>query len=185
MTNSKNIATLNEITFEQLFKSHFKALTGFAYKYLKDVDLAKEIVHDVFVKLWEKRDSIDPNKAVKSYLYASVNNKSLNYIRDNKKFIKSDDNFELLNNTDNTDASDNMIVIEIQEKIDETLSTLPEKCSLVFKMSRYEGKKYREIAEELNISIKTVESHMSKALKLLRKNLAEFITAILLLFLDF
>ncbi len=169
---------LEKDIFEELFKTHFKPLCGFANKYLKDVDLAKEIVHDVFVKLWEKREQIDMNKAVKSYLYTAVNNKSLNHIRDNKKFVNSD---YIIENETDWNYSDNLVELEIQEKITATLDSLPPKCREVFKLSRYENLKYKQIAERLNISVKTVESHMSKALKALRKNLSEYLTSLLLL----
>jgi len=169
---------LDKEKFEELFKTHFKPLCGFANKYLQDIDLAKEIVHDVFVKLWEKREQIDMNKAVKSYLYTAVNNKSLNHIRDNKKFVDSE---QIIENETDWNYSDNLVELEIQEKITATLDSLPPKCREVFKLSRYENLKYKEIAEKLDISQKTVETHMSKALKALRKNLSEYLTGLLIL----
>ena len=151
-----------------------------AKKYLNDIDLAKEIVHDAFLKLWEKRDEIDSNKSVKSYLYTTIHNRSLNYIRDNKKFDKKEEKTEMLERTENWDYTNHMIATEIEAKITQTLDSLPEKCRQIFVMSRYEELKYREIAEKLNISIKTVETQMSKALKAMRKNLAEYISVLLL-----
>ncbi len=161
--------------FEILFRAHFKALAGFAKKYVNDIDVAKGIVHEVFMKLWEKRSEIDTNQSVKSYLYTGVYNRSLNYIRDNKKFDKSGEQADIPEQKENWDISNEMTASEIQLKIDKTLQDLPEKCRQVFEMSRYEDLKYREIAEKLDVSVKTVETHMSKALKALRKNLAEYI----------
>ena len=181
MTQIKNI--LDKKTFEELFKTHFKPLTAFANKFLKDIDLSKGIVHDVFVKLWEKRETIDLDKAIKSYLYTAVNNKSLNYIRDNKKFVKNEAIFELENKSQEWNYIDNIIAIEMQEKINQTLDSLPKKCQKVFRLSRYENMKYKEIAKELDISIKTVETHISRALKELRKNLSEYLTIIVFLLL--
>ena len=181
MTQKQNIKKpLNKKEFEKLFKIYFKPLTAFAKKYTKDVDNAKEIVHDVFLKLWEKRDTIDLTKAVKSYLYTSVNNKSLNFIRDNKKFQQNKITVENINENEHWNYSDNLIAAEIQDRVNETLNNLPEKCRKVFMLSRYEDMKYKEIAKELNISIKTVENHISKALKILRKNLAEYLSATIL-----
>ena len=78
--------------FERLFKEYFKPLVNFANKFLNDIDAAKEIVHDAFVRLWERRAEIDVNKSVKSYIYRSVQNRCLNYIRDHKKFVQSEEN---------------------------------------------------------------------------------------------
>jgi len=172
-------AKLDKTTFEEIFKSQFKPLCSFAYKYLKDLDLAKEIVHDVFVNLWQKRDEIDLQKSVKSYLFTSVNNRSLNHIRDNKKFVKSDYAEMNFTGDDNITDSDILVEQELKLKITQILESLPEKCRQVFELSRYEGKKYREIAIELNISEKTVEAHISKALKILKENLSEFLTVML------
>jgi len=166
---------LNKREFEILFREHFKELAGFANKYVGNVDVAKGIVHEVFMRLWEKREKIDTNQSVKSYLYTGVYNRSLNYIRDNKKFDKSAEQGQIPEQKDNWDISNEMEAAEIQAKIDRTLSDLPEKCRRIFEMSRYEELKYKEIAEKLNISVKTVETQMSKALKALRKNLAEYI----------
>jgi len=166
---------LDKHEFEILFREHFKALAGFANKYVNDVDVAKGVVHEVFMRLWEKRNEIDTKQSVKSYLYTGVYNRSLNYIRDNKKFDKSGEQANIPEQKDNWDISNEMEAVEIQVKIDRTLEELPEKCRRIFEMSRYEGLKYKEIAEKLNISVKTVETQMSKALKALRKNLSEYI----------
>ncbi len=154
-------------------------MAAFAKKYLNDIDLAKEIVHEAFLKLWEKRNELDTSKSIKSYLYTTVYNRSLNYIRDNKKFDKTEGKTELLERAESWDSSNQMIADEIQLKITQTLDELPEKCRQIFVMSRYEELKYREIAEKLSISVKTVETQMSKALKALRKNLAEYMTVLL------
>jgi RNA polymerase sigma-70 factor, ECF subfamily len=164
--------------FEKLFKAYFKALVNFANKFLNDPDASKEIVHDVFVNLWEKRHRIDPEKSIKSYLYTSVNNRSLNYIRDHKKFVNND---MLLLNEHTVEQNDQFAEAEIQRIINYSLESLPPKTRKVFEMSRNEGLKYREIAEGLNISEKTVETHMSKALKVLRKNLKAYLTVFLLI----
>ncbi len=178
MNTEKKISSLNKQDFEKLFKEHFKPLTAFAYKFVNDIDEAKSIVHDVFMKLWEKRSDINMTGSVKSYLFTSVNNRSLNYIRDNKKLTRED--FILVNEYDKQwehnyfNETD-----EIQKKIDATLNKISPKAKEVFLMSRNEGLKYKEIADMLNISIKTVETHMSTALKELRENLKEYLTLIL------
>ncbi len=169
--------------FEKLFKELFKPLCAFTYKYLKDTDLCKEIVHDVFVNLWEKRAQIDLSKSVKSYLYSSVTNRSLNYLRDNKKFVKTED-FSIFEQN-SCESDDFLAEQDLQAKIHKTLDELPEKCRKVFILNRFEGKKYKEIAQELDISEKTVEAHISKALKALKANLTEYLSILLFLTLKF
>ncbi|NJO89469.1 MAG: RNA polymerase sigma-70 factor [Chloroflexia bacterium] len=178
---TKNIKHLDKTAFEKLFREYFVPLTAFAKKYVGDVDSAKEIVHDVFVNLWTKRETIDLEKAVKSYLYTSAYNRSLNYIRDHKKFnsnVSVEDNFS---KASDWNFENNIDALELEEKINRVINSLPEKCKEVFLMSRFEGLKYQEIADKLNISVKTVEAQMSKALKALKENLKDYLTVLILL----
>ena len=183
MTKTKNISTLNKSDFEEVFKTYFKPLTAFAYKFVKDTDEAKSIVHDVFMKLWEKRDDIDMSRSVKSYLFTSVNNRSLNFIRDHKKFTHEELIIENQHDK-HWEIADELSALDIQKKVDNTLNKISPKAKEVFQMSRNEGLKYKEIAEKLNVSVKTVETHMSTALKELRKNLKEYLTVILFLIIN-
>ncbi len=159
--------------FEILFRSHYGMLVNFANSFLQDLDSAQEIVQDVFIRLWEKRAEVDPQKSVKSYLYSSVRNRSLNYIRDHKKFRN-----EYL---DIEQALDAEFAVEIagksnlEERIEQALQKLPPKCRQIFEMSRFEEKKYKVIAGELNISPKTVEAQMSKALRIMRAELQDYL----------
>jgi len=172
--------TLSEKLFEELFRKHFTSLCLFAGKYISDFDSAKEIVHDVFIRLWEIRDNIDTSKPLKSYLFTSVHNRCLNFIRDNKKFANNIDISEI-SNIDFSDNNDKLIELEMKEKIMSVINSLPGKCRTIFELSRFEGLKYIEIAEKLNISVKTVEANISKALKILRENLIEYLTVFLIL----
>jgi RNA polymerase sigma-70 factor (ECF subfamily) len=166
---------LNSSSFEELFRSYFTPLMLFAKKILVDEDDAREVVHKVFIALWEKREEIDLAKSLKSYLFTSVHNRSLNVLRDRKKF--SDE--ELPEVAGDWDVSTQIESMELEEKIREAIQSLPEKCRQVFELNRFEGLKYSEIAEKLNISIKTVENQMSKALKILREKLAHYLTLLL------
>jgi RNA polymerase sigma-70 factor (ECF subfamily) len=163
--------------FEKLFREHFTALCYFAKKYLGDMDSSKEIVHSVFIKIWENRAEFDWEKPAKSYLFTSVYNRSLNFIRDNKRFVSSD--------KDGTSGEfhDNLEIAELEGRIKQALQRLPEKCREVFELNRFEGKKYAEIAEHLNISVKTVETQMSKALKILKDELKDYLYIFILLLL--
>ncbi len=166
-----------------MFREHFTGLCYFAQKYLGDLDSSKEIVHDVFVRLWENRDAFDFDKPAKSYLFTSVYNRSMNHIRDQKKFMHSDDPQVNADIVDDGEFADNLEVSELEAKIKQSLDELPGKCKDVFLMNRFEGKKYAEIAEDLGISVKTVEAHMSKALKLLKHDLQDYLYIFLLLIL--
>lgn len=165
---------LDKPLFEQLFKAHFVHLCNFAHQYVQDADSAKDITQKVFVNLWENREKIDPQKAVQSYLFTAVKNRCLNYIRDRKKYrsyvldLEIED-LEIAFDEEGPELS------ELQDKVSEALEALPEKCRQAFEMSRYRNMKYTEIAEELGVSVKTVEAHVSKALKSLRKHLKDYI----------
>jgi RNA polymerase sigma-70 factor (ECF subfamily) len=176
-----NKVPFNEADFEKLFKTHFKELCFFAQLYLKDLDSAKEIVQEAFISLWEKRQFVDETKSILSYLKTSVTNKSLNYLRNNKKFDRDILSFEGLYPEAGQKASDSLVVEEIKNKIDSALDELPERCKEIFLLNRYENLKYKEIADKLNISIKTVEAQMSKALQHMRIRLVHYIGILILL----
>jgi RNA polymerase sigma-70 factor, ECF subfamily len=171
----------SESDFELLFKEHFKPLCFLAQRYVKDLDMAREIVQESFMSLWVKRESIDSSKSVKPYLSTSVHNKCLNYLRDSKKFDKDLMIAEHLMTETGGELTDVLVVKDISKKIDEAIAELPEKCREIFIMNRYEHLKYHEIAQKLDISQKTVEAQMSKALQHMRVRLAEYIPVILLI----
>lgn len=179
--SENNIKTLDKATFELLFKSNFKGLCYFAQKYVKDIETSKEIVQDAFISLWEKRETIDLSKPVKSYLTTIIYNKSLNYLRDHKKFDRDILGFENLLHENTPDADSRIITTEITQRINDAIAELPEKCREVFLLSRHENLKYQEIADQMQISVKTVETQMSKALQHMRIRLAEYITIMLLI----
>lgn len=168
--------------FENLFREHFRSLCYFAQKYLGDLDSSKEIVHAVFIKIWENRADFDWEKPAKSYLFTSVYNRSMNAIRNNKKFIDSPDIGIEMN--DRGEFHDTMELVELETKINQSIEKLPKKCKEVFRMNRFEGLKYSEIAEKLNISVKTVEVQVSKALKTLKEDLKDYIYLFLLFLLN-
>lgn len=169
--SAKNIT----LRYEELFRTYFAALCCFARKYIPDPDDSKEIVHAVFVAIWEKKDEFDFDKPAKSYLFTAVYNRCMNHIRDRKKFVVSNEKSLFEEQDGNALHSDHMEAAELESKIWQVINSLPEKCKEVFVLNRFEGKKYAEIAEHLNISVKTVETQMSKALKTLRDHLGEYI----------
>lgn len=151
-------------------------------KYTKDLETSRGIVQDAFISLWEKRNAIDLSRPVKYYLSTTIRNKCLNYLRDKKKFNNDILDLEDLTLDYDYEQPDKLVEAEIRVKIDHAIKELPEKCREVFMLSRFEHLKYQEIADRLEISIKTVESQMSKALQHMRHRLAEFITLLILYF---
>ncbi|MEN8204259.1 MAG: RNA polymerase sigma-70 factor [Bacteroidota bacterium] len=171
---------LDHSYFEELFRTYFTPLMLFARKTLVDEDDAREVVHKVFIALWEKREAVDLSTSLKSYLFTSVHNRSLNVLRDRKKF--SDE--ELPDVAGDWDVSAQIESMELEEKIRDAIQSLPEKCRRIFELNRFDGLKYSEIAQELDISVKTVENQMSKALKILREKLIHYLSILLWLLLN-
>ncbi len=164
-----------------MFRTYFTSLCYFAQKYIPDLDTSKEIVHSIFISIWEKREEFDFEKSAKSYLFTSVYNRCMNYIRDQKKFVDSENsNIILVQGSIN---NDHLEAAELEDRIWRAINTLPEKCREIFVLNRFEDKKYADIADQLNISVKTVESQMSKALRVLREHLKDYIHLIFYIFL--
>jgi RNA polymerase sigma-70 factor (ECF subfamily) len=137
--------------------------------------MAREITQEAFISLWEKRASIDLSKPVKSYLSTTVRNKCLNWLRDNKKFNREILDIEGLLSDKTYIQPDRLVEAEIRDKITTAIEALPQKCREIFVLNRHENLKYQEIANRLEISVKTVETQMSKALQHMRDQLAEFL----------
>lgn len=165
--------------FEKVFKEHFNPLTYYAIKLVKDQDSAMDIVHNVFIKLWEMRESISLEKGLKSYLYTAVHNRCLNFIRDKAKFVKEDSSDLSFMAELSSEDYPEIETTETESRINDAINKLPEKCRQVFTLNRFEEKKYSEIAHILKISIKTVEAQMSKALKILREELKDYLVLLL------
>jgi RNA polymerase sigma-70 factor (ECF subfamily) len=179
---NRNIAynNLDKTLFEQLFKENFNSLCLFARGFVHDKDIAGDIVQEVFINLWNKKETITSDKSVRAYLYTSVKNRCLNHIRDHAKFRSYFLDVEIEEEKPVTQP-DQFEKEEFQIKIDNAMNKLPEKCRQVFEMSRYEELKYGEIAEKLEISVKTVEAQITKALKILREELKDLMWVILLI----
>ena len=167
--------------FEHLFKFHYKALHAYASVMLRDEDTAEEIVQSMFLRFWEKRSLLNVQTSVKAYLYKCVHNDSLNHLKHQTIKAKYQDYAVKSINDHDEPASAKMELTELESRLQEALRELPEQCRTIFQMSRFEELKYREIAEQLGLSVKTVENQMGKALRILRLKLADFITVIALM----
>jgi RNA polymerase sigma-70 factor (ECF subfamily) len=176
-----NLKNENEVVFEQLFKKHFRELHAYAFSILKDWDIAEEIVQAMFLKLWEKNDWMKLQSSVRSYLYKSVYHDSLNHLRHQKVQLKYQTATVHTMEHYTDDAAGKLKLGELERHLSAALSKLPEKCRAIFHLSRFEELKYQEIATRLEISIKTVETHMGKALRILRKEMQEFLPLMILM----
>lgn len=176
---TNDIALATDVVFETLFKSHFKELHSYANTLVRDELVAEEIVQNLFFKLWEKKENLNIHTSLRAYLYRSTYNESLNYLRHQKVKLKYQQHSEYTMK-DKADNLNQLEAKELERKLHSALNRLPEACRTIFQMSRFEDLKYREIADKLNISIKTVENQMGKALRTLRVELIDFLPLIFL-----
>jgi RNA polymerase sigma-70 factor (ECF subfamily) len=173
----------NHKSFELLFETHYSALCRYACSIVNDASEAEDIVQKVFCKLWDQRSEIDIRTSVKSYLYRIVHNESLNLVHQRTSRAELNMTVVRWGGEQTDDVNDMVAASELQKAIEKAISSLAPQCRKVFEMSRIEQLSYSEIASNLQISINTVENHISKALKLLRVELKDFLVIFLVLLL--
>ena len=156
-------------TFETLFKQNFVAVTAYCNKYVRDTEEAKDLAHRAFMKVWEKREAVPEGSNIKALTYRIAHNLSINYIRDHKKFCEEEELQTV--ESENSDADTDIKAAELEAAVIDTINHMPEKSKKVFLMSRYDQLSNNDIAGKLGVSIKTVEAHITTALKLLRKKI--------------
>jgi RNA polymerase sigma-70 factor (ECF subfamily) len=192
MTNKALVQSLvsgSEKAFRTVFDKFYQGLVRFAHSYVEDFHVAENLVQDAFVLLWERRQDLTEDSNLQAYLVKVVKLKAWNYIEKQRNRIaieKSiyDDSIKELNLKLYTlDALETVSIYlaDISEIIEKTLLTLPEQTRIVFYMSRQEGLSNREIAEKLNLSVKSVEYHITKTLKQLKLPLLDYIKSVILL----
>ncbi|MEI6141022.1 MAG: RNA polymerase sigma-70 factor [Mariniphaga sp.] len=163
--------------FEGLFRQYSKPLFYYATKFV-DSETARDIVQDVFVKLWSDH-SISINQSLNALLFTMIRNTCLQHLEKQKVRNKYSESAGLLLREDElryyTEERTSLIEQELEDKLNEVLNNLPERCSEIFKMSRFENKKNREIAEELDISVKAVEKQITKALATIRIEMKDYL----------
>jgi RNA polymerase sigma-70 factor (ECF subfamily) len=168
----------DKIAFEKAFRAFYAALCNYALSLVKDKDESEEVVQNVFFNIWNKRTALQVSGSLKSYLYRSVHNECLNKIKHVKMKTTYAEDYRKNASGSFDNAADHLHAKELGQKINTAIDSLPEQCGNVFKLSRFENLKYNEIAQHLNISIKTVENHMGKALKILREQLKDYLPLI-------
>jgi RNA polymerase sigma-70 factor (ECF subfamily) len=159
--------------FELLFRSSYVSLVRYARTLIKDQDSAEEIVQDLFFRIWKDKEKIKIESSLNGYLFRSVHNRCLHYIKHNRVIERHAQEMSYRQTETQESPSDILHYKELQARIASILERLPERCGQIFCMSRFEGLKYAEIAEKLSVSVKTVEANMGRALKEFRKELTE------------
>lgn len=174
----------DERAFQTLFRKYYSAMCHFANQFLNDKELAEETVQDMFVKIWEKRQTLTIETSVKHYFFRSVRNHCLNQIQHEK--IKKQYASRILESAQQEiNTEQYYIEVDLIRRIENSIDSLPPKRQEIFRLSREQGMKYKEIAEALNISVKTVEAQMGLALKHLRNELKDYSNHLMTLLLIF
>lgn len=177
----KQLCRGGESAFEYFYKSYYSRILNYARELLKDDLAAEEIVEDLFFLLWEKRESVQIQTSPSAYLYKTAHNHCLNYIKHKKveeKYLKSVEGqlaISELEHQNNSFPLSTLLEKEFDEKLQKSLERLPDQCRLIFEMSRLEGKKNKEIAADLNISVNTVKTQLLRALCRVRKDLKHYL----------
>ena len=180
------VTSLNDTAFQSLFKSHFSLLCAYCqYRFQFDLDTAKEAVHTSFIKLWESRRNVTAGISIEAFLFRIVKNTCLDFKRHQKVVYKHQQYMLKQGEQSTITDADFADLRMLRQTIDKTVAEMPHQMRKVFELSRYEGLKYAQIASLLNISIKTVEVHMSRALLKLKKRLVDYTAVVSVSFLLF
>lgn len=175
----ENIRNSNQGVFELVFKYYYSGLVVYADQIIKNTSVSEDIVQSIFLKLWENRESIEI-RSLHAYFTQCVKNRCIDYIRNQQvrqRFDNQGDHVEAVDFED-----DFWIKTELSELIESAIEDLPPRCQEIFRMSRYDNLKISEIANKLNISKRTVETQISKALKIMRIRLIDYISLIIFYF---
>ena len=165
----------SEQTIKRLFDELFHQLVLSAFRYVNDYDQAEEIVQDVFVKVWQNFDQLRQVKDLKGYLFKAVRNSSINFLKHIKVRQKFTVDSEVLNSSVGKSPEETILEEETKRRVHQAVNKLPDNWREAIVLSKYDNLKYHEIAEEMNISQKTVEKYISKALQFLRQELKDLI----------
>lgn len=166
----KGLNYTDKQAFKIIFNQYHTKLCNYVYKLSGDMDLSKDLVQDVFIKIWEKQNNLNINSSLKSYLYRACHNEFLMHLRTQKKEIDMLDLLKIQALSETVYESEENRKEEYLIQLELAIEKLPKKRKMVLKLSRFESKKNKEIAELLGISHRTIETHLSKAIKFLKAN---------------
>ena len=162
--------------FNQIFRRYYTPLLRFCIRFVVDADMTAEIVQDLFVKLWSNREKLSFTSGFEPYMLRAVRNAAITYINKERSHAETNERvFAGAGESDDNDPSETLQSNNLEESYRQVLASMPEKRREVFLASRFEGLKYYEIAEKMGLSQKTVEAHMSAAIKQLREGLKEYL----------
>jgi RNA polymerase sigma-70 factor (ECF subfamily) len=163
---------------EQLFKLHYAFVCSVINRYVRDRSRAEDIAQDMFAELWAKRDQLHIHTSATAYLRRMAVSRTLNYLRDSKKHnwedLETSEGVEIEFSGHSSEIIHKLEEAELRDRLDKAIQALPEKCRIVFLLNRQEEMSYAEVANHLNISVKTVENQIGKALKLLRQAISDY-----------
>ena len=163
----------DQTAFDNLFRQYYRYLVVVAFRYLKDDHRAKDMVQEVFLDFWKRRDTIRIEQSIKAFLRRAVVNNCLSTLRKNQRIdLKDSPDTNIFSLQDKVDQI--YEYKELEEVVEAAVRSLPERCQLIFRMSRQENLSHKEIAEKLDISTKTIENQMTKALKIIREALKKY-----------
>ena len=152
--------------YKKLFFHFFQPLKSFSYSITKSKETAEEVVSDIYIEIWARRKQLLEIEDLKMYLYISVRNASLRRLKQTQKTsVLSLDDLEVEFASNDPDAENNIITNELAQKIERAIESLPQQCKIIFKLAKQDKLKYKEIAQLLNISVKTIDNQLSTALK--------------------
>ena len=178
----------DKTVFEQFFQNSYMRLLNYAGLFISDQEIAADIVQEAFIHFWDKRTDLQPGKSIEALMFTSVRNRCLNYLRDRKTYLKHLDQFtgeveelQFLTHYDFLGGEEESVEELLANELSMALDQLPEKCKKVFLLSKLEGKKQKDIALELGISLKAVEKHIATAKVKLREHLEKKFPALSIL----
>jgi RNA polymerase sigma-70 factor, ECF subfamily len=164
----------DESVLQEIFQANYLKICTSINRMIKDHAVVEDLAQEVFVRFWQKRHQIEINSSVEAYLRRMAVNEALAYLRSKKVFHEEiDEHAHQLKGSGETDSK--VMHHEMEQNIREAIDELPPKCKEVFQLSRFEEMSYQEIADQMGISIKTVENQMGKALKMLRSSLSQYL----------
>jgi RNA polymerase sigma-70 factor (family 1) len=171
----RRLKTGDKEAFSDIFSVYYKDLVLFAFSFTRDREDSEEIVQDVFVKLWEDHEKITIEGSIRSYLLKTIQNKCFD--RHRHKQVRDQHGSYVIENSPlfDYDTENYILYSELELLLEKAISKLPENLKETFEMSRFEGIKYQDIANKLNVSVRTIEVRISKALELLRISLIDFL----------
>ncbi len=183
----EDYTTGNELTkLKEIFYFYFDSLCHYSESIIKDRFYAEDVVIECFERFWEDKEEINVKENIRNYLFRSVRNRSIDHLRRKKRYLeieieKAVELTSLKVSAAYFDATDPVELKELEQKIEDAINRLPEACKTIFLLNRKHGLKYKEVAEQLNLSVNTVEVQMGRALKKLKVSLSEYLFVLLIL----